>query len=242
MTPNTRTRSVITLVAGLSFAATSAFGQSLNERPVEQPVRPLGTTTGGNTTAQSPDAAALSGVSLFAVTPPPPKTFAKNDLIEIIINESSNQKHEQSLDTKKDYSIEAELAKFPSLRNLLELQLRNGDSQAKANLDVSSKNTFKGDGQYERKDRFTARVTATVLEVKPNGALVLEAKKSFTSNDESTVLVLSGVCRPEDITTQNTIQSTQLANLSLTVRNEGDVKDASRKGFIPQVLDTIFNF
>ncbi|MGE3107764.1 MAG: flagellar basal body L-ring protein FlgH [Phycisphaerales bacterium] len=227
------------MMGGIALAcsghAAVVYGQSLNERPVDAPLR-------SSPTAPAPDAAVLVGVSLFAVTPPPPKTFAKNDLIEIVINESSLQKHEQSLDTKKDYSIEAELAKFPSLRNLLELQLRNGDSQAKASLDVSSKNTFKGDGQYERKDRFTARITATVLEVKPNGTLVLEAKKSFTSNDEETVLVMSGVCRPDDITTQNTIQSSQLANLSLTVRNAGDVKDASKKGFIPQVLDTIFNF
>lgn len=215
--------------------ATAGLAQSLNERKVEAPVRT-------NATTPAPDAAALAGVSMFAVTPPPPKTFAKNDLIEIVINESSLQKHEQSLDTTKDYSIEAELARFPSLRNLLELQLRNGDSQATANLDVSSKNTFKGDGQYERKDRFTARITATVLEVKPNGTLVLEAKKAFTSNDEETTLVLSGVCRPDDITTQNTIQSSQLANLSMTVRNSGEVKNASEKGFIPKVLDTIFNF
>ena len=49
------------------------------------------------------------------------------------------------------------------------------DSQAKANLQVKSNNSFKGDGQYERKDNFTARITATVLEVKPNGTLVLDS-------------------------------------------------------------------
>jgi len=214
------------------------LGQSLNERepvaaPVKQPV--VG--------AKPVDpAAALQGISLIAVTPPPPKTYQKHDLIEIIINESSLQKHEQSLDTKKDYNTKAELSKFPSLHDLLELQLRNPENQSKANLEVSSNNKFKGTGQYERKDNFTARITATVLEVKPNGTLVLEARKSFTSNKEETALVMSGVCRAEDVTAQNTVQSSQLANLSLTVKNEGDVKDASKKGIIPQVLDTIFNF
>ena len=232
-----RTPTKYTLTGLISAASigTSTLAQSLNERVVEAPART-------NATTPAADAAALANVSLFAVTPPPPKTFAKNDLIEIVINETSMQKHEQKLDTKKDYSTDAELSKFPSLRNLIELQLRNGDSQAKANLGVKSKNQFKGDGQYERSDRFTARITATVLEVKPNGTLVLEAKKAFTSNEEETVMVMSGVCRPEDITVQNTIQSTQLANLSLTVRNSGDVKDASKKGFIPQVLDAVFNF
>lgn len=221
----------------LSLGAPCA-GQSLNERdpattPAHQPaiaVKPVDPSV------------ALQGVSLIAVTPPPPKTFKKNDLIEIIINESSLQKHEQSLDTKKDYTTKSELTKIPSLHDLAELQLRNPANQSKANLELTSNNKFKGEGQYERTDRFTARITAVVLEVKPNGTLVLEAKKSFTSNKEETAMIMSGVCRSEDITVQNTVQSAQMANLSLTVKNEGDVKDASRKGFIPQVLDTIFNF
>ncbi|MBC7772087.1 MAG: flagellar basal body L-ring protein FlgH [Pyrinomonadaceae bacterium] len=214
------------------------FGQSLNERdPAKTPVR----ATVAVARPVDP-AAALQGVSLIAVTPPPPKTYQKNDLIEIIINESSLQKHQQSLDTKKDYTTKAELSKFPSLHDLIELQLRNPENQSKANLELGSNNKFKGSGQYERKDNFTARITATILEVKPNGTLVLEARKSFTSNKEETALVMSGLCRPDDVTLQNTIQSSQLANLSLTVKNEGDVNDASKKGFIPQVLDTIFNF
>jgi flagellar L-ring protein FlgH len=247
--------------AALSAALLACFpalGQSLNERPApasaipernaeSQATAPTASANGATAPAAAPGVppatnAALSGFSLFLVTPPPQRTYNKNDIVEIIINETSTQKSEQSLDTKKDYNIAAELTRFPSLRHLLEAQLRDGDTTPIAGVEASSNNKFKGDGEYERKDKFNARIAAIVIEVKPNGALLLEAKKQVNSNKEETTLVLSGLARPEDITTNNTIQSSQIANLALTVKNEGDVKGSATKGIIPMVLDTIFNF
>jgi flagellar L-ring protein precursor FlgH len=223
----------------------------LNERPAGPaaalPERSPGEappTQGATARSAIPPAteAALHGVSLFLVTPPPPRTYQKNDIVEIIINETSNQKSEQTLDTKKDYSTSAELTRFPSLRHLLEAQLRDGDTTPIGGVAAKSNNKFKGDGTYERDDKFTARIAAVVIEVKPNGTLLLEARKQVNSNKEETTLVLSGLARPEDISTTNTVQSSQLANLALTVKNTGDVKDTATKGIIPQILDTIFNF
>ncbi len=252
-------RARLTLLA-VAIAASPALAQSLNERggrPAsalpERDVTPEGggaapaaasASAGTSTLAAMPAATenALRSVSLFMVTPPAPRQYQKNDIVEIIINETSNQKSEQTLDTKKDYSTAAELTRFPSMRHLLEAQLRDGDTTPIAGVDVSSNNKFKGDGEYERKDRFSARIAAIVIEVKPNGTLLLEARKQVNTNKEETTLVLSGLARPEDISTNNTVQSSQLANLALTVRNEGDVKQTATKGIIPQILDTIFNF
>lgn len=254
------TRFTAALLLSAAIAA-PVWAQSLNERPsarpgdddearrrTQQPAHtpsagPAAATASNNSLALPPETdTALRGVSLFMVTPPPPRTYQKNDIVEIIINENSSQKSEQSLDTKKDYSTKAELKRFPSLRHLLEAQLRDGDSNPIAGVEATSNNKFKGDGEYERKDNFSARIAAVVIEVKPNGTLLLEARKQVNSNKEETTLVLSGLCRPADITQQNTIQSSQLANMALTVRNEGDVKQTATKGLIPQVLDTIFNF
>ncbi|HPO94367.1 MAG TPA: flagellar basal body L-ring protein FlgH, partial [Phycisphaerales bacterium] len=94
----------------------------------------------------------------------------------------------------------------------------------------------------ERKDNFTARIAAEIIDVKPNGNLVLEARKAIESNGEVSTMVLSGVCRGQDITKSNTIQSSQVANLTLKVEGDGDVKDAGSKGILTRVLDTLFNF
>ena len=101
---------------------------------------------------------------------------------------------------------------------------------------------FSGEGDYERKDRFSARIAATVLEVKPNGTLVLEAVKRIAKDSEIQTIVLSGLVREDDITGQNTVLSSQMANLDITSRHEGQVRDAAKKGIITEVLDAIFSF
>lgn len=231
------------LLPGLVFVTlTSASGvaraQSLLE---DRPTDEAGAAAGPATQASA--AEELQGVSLFAVVPPKPKTFAKHDLIEIIINEVSAAKLEQTLDAKKDYNFDAELSKFPSIRHLLEFQLDQGDpSSLPVGVGLKSKNKFKGDGELERKDSLTARVTAEVIDVKPNGTLVLEARKNREQDQETYTLVLSGVCRGEDVTRQNTIQSSQLANLDVKVQSSGQVTDAGKKGLIPRIFEAIFNF
>lgn len=221
------------------FAVASARGQSLLEDPPEAQPQAVGLVSAphGNVAEQ------LQNVSLFAVVPPKPKTWAKHDLVEVIINESSAAKMEQTLDTKKDYNMNAELTSFPSIRDLLEFQFSNGDStRLPMTVGVSSKNKFKGDGEFERKDNLTARIEAKVVDVKPNGNLVIEARKNREHNQESYTLVLAGICRTEDITRQNTIQSSQLADLEVKIQNDGQVKKAGEKGLIPRLFEAIFNF
>ena len=184
----------------------------------------------------------LAGVSLLAVQAPKPKTYAVHDQVTIVIDENSKQTSDQTLDSKKDYSIKAALDKFPSLEKLLELQVENGDTTSQADLGVTGNNKFKGEGKYERTDKFVAKVTAKIIDVKPNGVLVLEARKTIASNEETQTYIMSGECRREDVTTSNTVLSSQLANLTLIAKNEGQVKDSASKGFIPRLLEAVFGF
>jgi flagellar L-ring protein precursor FlgH len=212
---------------------------------VVQPVNPSppSVVAGGETAPANPAAGALDGLSMFVVTPVAPKRYAKHDLVEIIVNESSVQKFTQTTDNKKDYTLAAELSKFPSLKSLIEAAtLEEGIGSVKPGVGVKSNNKYKGEGKMNRADQVTTRITATVLDVKPNGTLVLEAKESITTDREVSTMVLAGVARAEDITRSNTVQSSQLANLTIRIDHTGDVKDASEKGLIPRVLDTVFNF
>ena len=62
----------------------------------------------------------LEGYSMFVITPPPPKRLALHDLVTIIVNETSRSSRTQSLETDKEYRAEAQLARFPSLSDLIE--------------------------------------------------------------------------------------------------------------------------
>lgn len=184
----------------------------------------------------------LSEVSMHYLAPPEPREIKKHDIITIIIDENSSQTSSQSLDTKKDTKSNASLDAMVDWLQLLELRVRQGDTDGTNLIGLNTKRDFKGEGDYERKDRFSARITAKVLEVKPNGTVLLEATKTIARDKEVSMLVLSGLAREEDITSQNTILSSQLADLNIILENQGDIKEASQKGLITRVLDAVFAF
>lgn len=253
--------SIALMAAGLLALCANASGQNLLEQaagnaPAAPPTPAAATPASADgsqpatpapqqpaNSGNMPQASATASYSLFAVVTPRPKAWAKHDLVEIIINESNLQKFEQTQDLKKNSTLKGELTKFPSLRDLItEAALNEGIGATKPGFGVSGDSKFKGEGKFNRKDQITARITATVLDVKPNGTLVLEARETVQSDREISTMVISGTCRSEDITRTNTVQSSQLANLNLRIEHEGDVKDTSEKGLIPRVIDTIFNF
>lgn len=234
-----------------------AAAQSLFQRPASGPVQsgPVspamaveqGTASAGATAtvarAGSPARLRLRDSSLYVVVPPEPKTFTKHDKVEIIINESAISKAQQTLDTKKRYNLQAELSQFPSLQALfLDSTLANGIGDVKPGLGVTATDNHKGEGKYERKDQLTARISAIVLDVKPNGHLVVEATETIQQDAEIKTMVLSGIVDPQDITNARTVQSSQIANLSIRLEHQGRVKDAGDKGLIPRVLESIFSF
>lgn len=185
--------------------------------------------------------AAVAQVSLYAVTPPKPRTWQKHDKVELIINQASLQKSEQTLKTKKQYDLQAELKQFPSLRKLIQdATLGDGIGSPGPSVDVGGTNDFKGSGIGERKDRFTARISALVLDVRPNGQLVIEARETQEFDNDTKTLVVSGICDPKDITVQGTVLSSQVADLIIRVQYEGDVKGGAKKGWIPRVFDAVF--
>jgi flagellar L-ring protein FlgH len=184
----------------------------------------------------------LGQTSLLAIEPPRPRQYERHDQVTIVVDEVSRQQAEQSLKTDKSYGIDATLSAAIDPWELLEARLRQADIDRLRLIDAGAKQRFDGKGRYERNDRFTMKIQATIIDVKPNGVLVLEAQKTIDKNGEVTTTVLSGSCRQEDITGNNTIFSSQLADLTLISRQEGQVHKAGRKGLIPRVLETVFAF
>ncbi len=185
----------------------------------------------------------LEDVSLTFIPEPEIRTYQEHDIITIIIDEVSSQTSSQSLETEKEARNRIELNAMVDLLKLAELRLQtNPRFSNESLLDARGRREFTGEGDYERKDRFSARITATVLEVKPNGTLVLQATKRIEKDEEIQTLVIAGLARSEDVTVQNTILSSQLANLSLAVENEGNLKKAAEKGIITEFFDMLFAF
>ena len=105
---------------------------------------------------------------------------------------------------------------------------------ALANLANSSGDTeLNGQGTTSRTTTITTTLTARVVRVLPNGALVIEAARDLSINSERQTIAVRGVVRPADIDTTNSVQSTRVAQLEVRINGKGVVGDAIRR---PNIL------
>ena len=194
-----------------------------------------GGTSGGGT-------AAARDVSVFAVRPPEPRSIKKFDLITVIIREESQSKAEASTDLKKNTDFNLLLEQYLKF-SLGELSLKGREPlTSQPQLKFQGDRNFKGEGTVERTDSVSARVQAQVIDVKPNGLLIVQATKQIKNDEEELKMVLTGMVRAEDVTPDNSVLSTQLADLSLEKTTKGAARDSSKRGWIPTLVDKINPF
>ncbi len=182
--------------------------------------------------------------SFTAVSMPEPRKFAVHDLVTIIVRESTQTDVTAELETEKEADVKGKISAFPrlTLSDLLDLQLRDNVISDPPEVGVKFEQDFEGSGDYKRKDTFVSRITARIIDVKPNGTLVLEAKKYIQSDKETLQMSMTGTCRKDDVRADNTVLSTQLADLHIVKSHDGEVRKSTKKGFLTKLLELIFNF
>ena len=181
--------------------------------------------------------------SLFEVADLTPRSFSVHDLVTIVISESSKSKSSADAKADKDYDMSAEIGAFMTLDpTSLAGGPVNLDGASLPAFDVTGSKGFKGKGNYSRSDDFTARVTAEIVDIRPNGLLVLEARREIVNDGETQVIMLSGICRPEDIDGNNQVLSQRVADAVIKKETTGQLRETSEKGIIARILDSIFAF
>ena len=174
---------------------------------------------------------------------PEPREFVLNDLVTVIVRESFESEMDAEKTTEKSAELSGGITQFPSLnlKDLLDLRVRQGES-GPALVDLGFDRSHEGEGEYERTESMTGRVRARIIDIKPNGLLVLEARRTIINDGEQSVLVATGNCMPEDISADNTILSTQLENLFIDKQHSGDLRESGEKGWLTRLFDAVFDF
>lgn len=106
-------------------------------------------------------------------------------------------------------------------------------------VNASTKNEFEGTGSTSREDTLTGTIAARVVEVFQNGDLRIRGRREVTVNSERQTMVLSGIIRPIDVDTANTVLSSAIANAKIIYTGLGVVDDVQRPGWMVRVLDWI---
>jgi len=189
-----------------------------------------------------PAKARLLAASFVAVPDPEPKTVQKHDLVTIIIREQSEFSSDGTTDLKKEADLQAKLEEWVKL-DPTNFGLKGGaQGSTPPGVKMSGSRNFKGEATVDRTDSFVTRIAAEVVDVKPNGTFVVQARKQIKHDEEEAEYLLTGVCRAGDLTPDNTILSTQVYNLEIATTHKGAVKDTTKRGLVPKLLDFLNPF
>jgi flagellar L-ring protein FlgH len=99
-----------------------------------------------------------------------------------------------------------------------------------------------GKGSIDRKEELSTNVAGVVTQVLPNGNLVIEGKQEIRVNYEVRELIVAGIVRPEDIESDNTIESTKIAQARIAYGGRGQITDVQQARYGQQVLDVLLPF
>jgi flagellar L-ring protein precursor FlgH len=158
------------------------------------------------------------------------KARAVGDLVTIIIKESATATQDTSAERKKTTSTDASVTSlfYPSSKNIT----HNGDRPSFA---WESARSSKGEGSTDTSSDLETRVTARVIDVQPNGNLLIEATREIEIVGSIQKIVLTGLVRPDDIASDNTVQSTNIGDAKITY--QGPMAEVMKRGLLEQLLD-----
>ncbi len=172
-----------------------------------------------------------------------------NDLVTIIISESTSAMKTASTSASRESTADYGLDTFFGMNtdfNIHKLPIINGLYRGtnifSPSAQGSAESKFKGQGDTARTGKITGTITAKVVEVLPNGNLVIESRKEVIVNNEKEILVLRGIIRPDDISPGNTIPSQYVADAQIYLVGEGTLGDKQSQGWLVRFLDKIWPF
>jgi flagellar L-ring protein precursor FlgH len=162
------------------------------------------------------------------------------DLVTVRISEKPTGKLTAKTETSRDSSIEA------GIPNLVGVTEKFGSKNSSVDIDslfkANFKPSFKGEGTNDRSGELEAYVTARVVEVLTNGHLRIWGRQDIKVNNETQHISVSGIVRPEDIDTNNQVQSTYVADAQIMYSGTGVIADKQQPGWLMRGLDRIWPF
>ncbi|MGC3967093.1 MAG: flagellar basal body L-ring protein FlgH [Pirellulales bacterium] len=173
--------------------------------------------------------------SWLYVPMPPVREIQVNDLITILVKQKQQSQSEGEINRIQQSSIDARLRDWVKLEGfgITAAPQTQGDPRARGSLD----STLRTNAELETASFIQFNITATVVDIRPNGNLVLEAHSSVKDNNEVWEASLSGIVRREDIQPDNTVFSEKVAELSIHKRETGHINDAYRRGWALRMYD-----
>ncbi len=163
--------------------------------------------------------------------------FRRGDIVTVVIKESQSLKNEEATDLSRGSSLDYQLTAFDIKPNAFSTLPRVG---------AESTDTFNGTANYAKKGAFEARLASVVVDVLPNGNMIVNGRREIRIDKETKLIEFSGIVRRYDIANDNTVQSELVANAEIRYRGNGPMTDSTQRyglgGFIHRWLGWLWPF
>jgi len=163
------------------------------------------------------------------------RNFQVGDVITVLLNESTQAARSQVGSISRNSTNDMLTPGLAVLGNKLGGVMKGTDF---SKTDISNKGT----GTADQTASLNGSIAVAVVEVMPNGNLVLRGEKQLALTEGSEVIQVAGIIRPEDVSPNNTVQSRRLANAQIAYRGSGDLANATRAGWGTSALLKLWPF
>ncbi len=181
----------------------------------------------------------LRDYSLIYIDEPLPKEYMVNDIVTVIVSERSEVTLNSRFNRQRTSSLKSELKDFIRLGEGLRLE---NTATTGPSIDANQQERLQTSGQVTDAEGITYRIAATIVDIRPNGNIVLEARKSIDANDDLWEYTLHGEIRYEDIARNNTVLSENIANLNIEKRQKGRTFSSTNRRWGTKLFDALWPF
>ena len=165
----------------------------------------------------------------------------RGDILTIVIEIDDGAQISNSTNRSRSGSENLGIPSLVGIPQILTNKLP-GDASFDDLASVNSSSSSTGDGSVKRNEQITLRVAATVVDVLPNGHLVVQGNQEVRVNFELRDLQVAGIVRPEDISRQNQITYDKIAGARISYGGRGQITDVQQSRIGQQITDILLPF
>lgn len=166
---------------------------------------------------------------------PPLRVFQKQDVVTIRVDEITRVMAEGNIDNRKRTLFDAIVNDWIKVVNFRFVPQPMVEGQP--GVAFQSQSNYRADASVESRESMTFNIAATVVDIRPNGNLVLEARKHIRINDNLWETSLTGICRAIDIGPDNVVLSKDLIDLEIRKEDQGQLRDGVSRGWFQRWVD-----
>jgi len=167
------------------------------------------------------------------------KASRTGDILTIIVAENATASNSQQRKDSRTSALQDSIGQFLFSPSASKLGTHNGELPS---INISGSSSFNGGGQVNNSQTATASAAVLVIDVLPNGNLVIEGVHLVTFAGETQYVVLHGLVRPDDVASNNTILSSNIADARIEFYNKGSLTDMQNRGWLSKAYEKLRPF